>query len=79
MVIANLDVKRPVVFLRPLKTDSPLLVDANAELSLPVPAQCFKAIAGQQHQVYPVDGRLRKVQSPLRLLFERLKLFDSLA
>lgn len=39
----------------PLKADSPLLVDADALLSLPVSAQRLKAIAGKVHQI--LNGR----------------------
>ncbi len=79
MVIANLDVEWLVVSLRPLKTYTPLPVDANAELPTSVAAQCLKAIAGQQHQVDSAEGCLQKIQPPLRLFLERLELFDSLA
>jgi hypothetical protein len=47
MVIANLDIERLVLPLRPLKTDTPLPVNANAELPFPVTAQRLKAIAGE--------------------------------
>jgi hypothetical protein len=36
MVIANLNVARPILLLRPLETYTPLLVDANAELPFAV-------------------------------------------
>src|ERR1035437_2890409 len=77
MIIANLNVERPVNFLRPLETHAPLLVDANAELSFTVAAQGLKAIAGQQPQVASADRRLQNIQTPLRLLLERLKLSDA--
>jgi hypothetical protein len=62
-----------------LKTHTPLLIDANAELPLAIAAQRLKSIAGQEHQVASADRRLQNIQTPLGLLLERLKLPDSLS
>ena len=79
MVIANLDVKRTVVLLRPLNAHTPLLIDSNAELAFAIPAQSLKPIAGQEHKVASADRRLQNIQTPLRLLPEGLKHLHSLA
>jgi hypothetical protein len=63
MVAANLNAERPNSVVRPLETYPPLLVDTDAELSLPVAAQRFKAIAGQEHQVVSADRSLQNIQA----------------
>jgi hypothetical protein len=78
MVVGNLDVESPVTFVRPLEAHPPLLIYPDTELPFPVTAQSLKAIAGQQHQVVPADRSLQNIQTPLRLLLERLKLSDAL-
>jgi hypothetical protein len=36
--------------ITPEETDSPLIVDANGMLSLPVPAQCLQLVPGRRGQ-----------------------------
>jgi hypothetical protein len=45
VVVDDLDV--PSLIIAPDKTDAPLVVDANAELTLAVAAQGFQPIAGR--------------------------------
>jgi hypothetical protein len=51
VVICNFDVKRVLCAFRPFKAKLPLLVDANAELSIPVTPQCLKVVTRQKAQI----------------------------
>ncbi len=57
MVIDYLDTARTVI--SPHKTDSPLIVNANAVLPLPIFFQCFKPICRRNPKIIQ---RLRFVQ-----------------
>ncbi|MFT5488636.1 MAG: hypothetical protein ACI9JL_003693 [Paracoccaceae bacterium] len=46
-MFADLHIARPCRSVRPFKTDPPLDIDADAELSLSIAVKRFKAIAGQ--------------------------------
>jgi len=67
------------MIFRPLKANTPLPVDTNAELPLAIAAERFKSVAGQEHQIVLVDRRLENIQAPFRLLPECLKLPHSLS
>ena len=54
MVIRDLSIER--VTASPLKTDSPLVIDADAMLPCTVAAKFFKSIRGRDSQVIEVDG-----------------------
>lgn len=75
MIVRNLDVERLLVVVRPLKANTPLLVDPNAELPPASAAECLKAIAGQLHQIAAADGGFQNVKATLRLIFNGMKLF----
>lgn len=49
MVVDDLDV--PGFAIAPHETDPPLVVDANAVLSLSISAQCLQTIAGRHAQI----------------------------
>ena len=70
MAIDNLDVPRLVV--APNKTDPPLVVGADAMLTLPVTVQRFQAIAGRHSKIVQQCGRFDRQQlsasPPLDLL-----------
>src|SRR5206468_12819703 len=51
VIIDNLDVRWARRPIRPLETDAPLIVDADAVLPLPIALQRFEPIAGQRRQV----------------------------
>src|SRR5213592_4522470 len=51
VIIDNLDVRRARRSIRPLKTDPPLIVDADAVRALPIALQRFKPVAGQRRQI----------------------------
>jgi hypothetical protein len=45
VVIDNLDIDWAGRAMAPLKTDPPLVVDADAMLTLPIALQCFQPVA----------------------------------
>src|SRR6266850_1896623 len=51
VIIHNLDVRRARRSIRPLKTDAPLIVDADAVLPLSIALQRLKPVAGQRRQI----------------------------
>ena len=73
MVIRYLDIERPRCVVWPFKTDAPLPVDSDAELSLSVAADSFKAIAAQSSKVIQRCCRVQYGQPFFGLLFESLK------
>ena len=72
MVVDDLDV--PSLIIAPDKTDALLVVDTNAELTLPVAAQRFQPIARRYSQIVEQRGRINRQQlgtsPPLDLLWE---------
>ena len=46
MIVCDFDIKRSIVVVGPLETDTPLLVDADAELSLTVAPSASKRLLG---------------------------------
>src|ERR1700676_243946 len=66
VIVDNLDVRRTRRAVRPLETDSPLIVNANAELALAVADQSFKAIPGQYGKVSQGHGRLQPIELQAR-------------
>src|ERR1700726_820305 len=62
MIIDNLDVDRPGRAFRPFKADPPLVIDANAVLTLPVALQPFQPVARQRSEVFQVRRSVQPVQ-----------------
>src|SRR6266446_4980468 len=62
VIIDNLDVRRARRSIRPLKTDSPLIVDADAVLPLPIALQSFEPIAGQRRQIMKDMRRFEAIE-----------------
>jgi hypothetical protein len=56
VVIHNLDVVRFRCTIWPLKAQSPLLVDPDAELSLSIPTESLKMVTRQTHQIKAIPG-----------------------
>ena len=54
MVVGDLDVLR--LFIFPVETDAPLVIDADAVLTLPISFQLLKLIAGRREQVAEILG-----------------------
>ena len=79
MVIDYLNIRRAGCVLRPIKTNPPLHVDADAELTAPVASQGFKAVAGQSPQVLDAGRGFQNFKAFPRLPVESLKLPDERA
>jgi hypothetical protein len=54
VVINDFNIKR--IAVGKAKTQSPLLVDANAPVALPIAAQTFQAVRRRQAQVFYANG-----------------------
>lgn len=78
VIVGNLDVERPFRAGRPFKTDSPLLIDTNAELTEPVASQRLKAIVRKPHKISEIGCSFQNVESSFCLIFEAVKLLNSL-
>ena len=79
VLIRYLYVGRAGAIFRPLKTDTPLLVDAYAVLPLAVTAESLEAVARQHHQSFLVRGGVQNFQTLFNLPGEGLKLPDGFA
>jgi hypothetical protein len=51
VIIDNLDVRWPRRSIRPLETDAPLIVDADAVLPLAIALQRFEPVSRQRRQI----------------------------
>jgi hypothetical protein len=63
----------------PSEADTPLLVDADTVLSLPVPSQCLEPVARQVHEVFQARCTIENLQSSIGLLGNGLKPVDAVA
>jgi hypothetical protein len=72
MVVRDFDVVG--VTLAPGKTDSPLVVDPNAVLSLAVPVQLLQPIAGKDAENSKIIRCVEHVELPKRRAFDGAKL-----
>lgn len=61
MVIHDLDIVRAVV--APLEANAPSIIDPDAELPLPVAAEGFEPIAGQEHQGLDALGSIQNAKA----------------
>jgi len=71
MVVGDFNIMRPIVM--PCKTDTPLVVYSDAELSLAVTAEGFKPVTGQEHECFDGVGCIKDAQSLLSLSAKGLK------
>jgi hypothetical protein len=62
MIINDLHVRWAEGVFGPFKASTPLIINANAVLALPVLSQRFQTIGGQYGKVCRHDGRLQSVQ-----------------
>lgn len=75
MVVDNFNVMRAIVM--PCETDTPLIVDSDAELPLAVTAQGLEAIAWQEHKRFKGVGGIKYPQTLFRLPDKSLKRTDA--
>lgn len=66
-MINDLDVNRTERPARPLEADSPLVIDPDAVLPLPVALQSFKPVSGQDRKILNSDRCVELIQFHLRL------------
>jgi hypothetical protein len=71
MVVNNLDFAS--VSIVPNKTDAPLIVDADAELTLPIPFQTFQAVSRQCRQSSDIRSGIEDVQFAKCRALDRLE------
>jgi hypothetical protein len=71
MVVDDFNVMRAIVM--PCKTDTPLVIDSDAKLSLAVTAEGFEPVAGQEPECFDGVGGIKDAQSLLRLSAKGLK------
>jgi hypothetical protein len=62
MIIYDLNIKR--VALSPIKTDAPLIVNALAPLTLPIPTKFFKTIRRRDSEICYLDGAVQHTKLP---------------
>lgn len=79
MVVNNFDIARLGCAVRPLEAKSPLAIDTDTELPLPIAAKRLEMVARQAHQVEPVSGGKQDSQALDRLSLEGLELLDALS
>ena len=79
MIIDNLNIRGARRITGPLKTETPLVIDPDAELAFPVAGQRFKAIAAQNPQIIQGGRRIKNGQSFSGLIGEALKPLDEFA
>jgi len=77
MITHNLHVKR--IGPSPAKTDPPLIVDADAVLSLPFPLEGLQAVPGRGSKVAQLHGAVQLAQFPARGPFNGDKAWHALA
>jgi hypothetical protein len=59
VVIGNLDVDWTGCAMGPLKADSPLVVDTDAVLALPISLQGFQPVARQSGEIFQARRRIQ--------------------
>src|SRR5512134_1930000 len=62
VVVRYLDIKR--IAIRPAETDPPLVVDTDAEQSLPIPVQALKPIPRRYRQILQRVGAIQDQELP---------------
>jgi hypothetical protein len=79
MIIDNLNVDRAWRAFGPLEANPPLVIDADAVLSLPVSLQGLQPVAGDGGEVFQSRGRIQPVEPRFGLSRETRKFLDALA
>ena len=79
MIVGYLDVDGTGRAFRPFKTNSPLIVDANAVLALAGALECLEPVAADGSEVFEVRRRFQTVKSDFRLSGKAGEFLDVLA
>jgi hypothetical protein len=79
MVIRNLDVGRAWRAGRPLKANSPPIIDANAVLAFPITMEWLEPVAGEHSKVFQAYRGIQAIKPDLCLSCETGELPDVFA
>src|SRR5260221_486837 len=79
VIIDNLDVRRARRSIRLLKTDAPLIVDADAVLPLPIGLQRLESVAGQRRQIMKNVSGFKAIELEPRGPLDARERFHTLA
>jgi len=71
MIINNFDIIR--ITRLPPKTYPPLIIDADAVLTHPVPFKRLQLVSRRLHQILKMPGAIQKEELPTGLTFNRLE------
>jgi hypothetical protein len=71
MIVNYFHIPRAIV--RPAKTDSPLAIDADAELSRSIPGELFQPVAWRNSEVFQTLRAMQNQQFPHRLSLDAPK------
>ena len=74
VIIDNLNIRWAGIVLRPLKTNSPLVIDPNGMLSLAVSLQGFQTVGVERGKITERRSGIENPQTLLSLAPERLAL-----
>jgi hypothetical protein len=77
MVVNNLDIKWAGRASGPLKTDPPLIVDANAVLALTVTFQRFESVTRQRTNIFKLNSCFQAIKLEPGSAFNSRECFDS--
>lgn len=77
MIIDNFDFRWTGIPNRPLKTDSPPVVDSDAVLPFAIACQSFETVARQRSNVLDRHGRIQPVEFQASRPFDALECFDT--
>ena len=78
MIIDDFDILRTRRLVRPLETDSPLIINANAVLPFSIASKCFETITRQCRKIPEHACCLQTVQLQTRGTFDTRKCFYAL-
>jgi hypothetical protein len=78
VIVNNLYFRWPKRSSRPFKTNPPLIVDANAELSFPIASQGFKSVARKRGEVPDRNSSIQPVKLQPGRSFESRKHWNPL-
>jgi hypothetical protein len=62
MIIDDFDIERFLRLVRPLETDAPLTIDANAVLPFSITLNGLEVIAGRRSQVDQASGSIEVIE-----------------
>jgi len=67
VIVDDFDIERTRLVIGPLKTDSPLFINSDTELTGSISSKGFKAVASQALELVNVRGGIEYFQSSIGL------------